>query len=392
MGVQQGETSRTPSVAYREGKKEAIERVLEQIEEQAEKRVRDGFSEFNFTSGVLNCFFVTFVFFRFPQHFWLLYILEALFLLPLKFKFLMETKPLNQAFYLLDFCWIMNFAGVVGFILLFLAGLAGGYVSDETRKQLFLGAYGTALGPLGGATAALPFVSLLFHHRDTMTGFFIHFYPPLLFYIMRWEGKVVSEAWPNVFSLDYEVDFWPNGSFTNCVFGNTIIFYLMWIIPYLFWQLFIGLDLPRTQRRKKLSDGTPAPTVYDTVFHSTMRSYLCVSLGKTLWNRSKEESIEQVKTNDFEMRDFFAYMAVHIICSVLSIVLLAYPCYLSKYVHGTFLWVLLAMCTYRGSQKYTYYSTKMYSRIIRKHFVDDMNTDAQELMRELSRSLIEAQN
>lgn len=76
--------SRSPSVAYREGTKEAIERVLETIEEQAEKRIKDGFSELNFTLGVLNCFFIEFVFTVYPQHLWVVYLIEGLYLFPYK--------------------------------------------------------------------------------------------------------------------------------------------------------------------------------------------------------------------------------------------------------------------------------------------------------------------
>ena len=370
------EFTRTPSVAYREGTTEAIERVLEEVERQGEKRIRDGFSEFNFTVGILNCFFCLFVFNVFPQHFWLLYVIEGMYLFPAKIHYLMQAKPLNQLYYFLDYCWVMNAAGLLGLVLCF---MGKSFISDSFRKHLYLGAYGTAIGPLTCATAVLPFVSLLFHHRDTMTGFFIHFFPPLLFYVFRWQRDIIKEAWPNTFDLDYDVVFWPgtNGaSFTETVFGNGILFYLAWFIPYFLWQLFIGLDLPRLQRRKTLADGiTPAPTEYDTVFHSNMRGYLCVYCGKMFWNRPKDVSLEQIKTNDFEMRDFLVYMATHFSGCILSFILFGYPCYVSKYMHGIILWILFAICAYRGAKRYTYYSTKMYSKIIRKQFAREINPE-----------------
>ena len=367
--------TKNPSTFFRQGEKEAIERVLETVEEQAEKRVRDGFSEINFTMGVLNCFFIEFMFTVYPEHLWLVYLIEALYLFPLKVYTLFNTEPLNTVYYLFDYCWVMNGLGVLGFIILF-AGKTN--ISDELREQLFLAGYGTAVGPLLGATLLLPFVSLIFHNLEFMTSVFIHFYPPLLFYILKWMPNEVKAAWPEAFGLDYEVQFWPNGSFTGNVFGNTIIVYLVWYVPYVLWQLFIGLDLPRKHRHKKLKDGTPAPTVYDTVFHSNMRAGLCVKMGEYLWDRPKEISLEQCKTNDFEMRDFYVYMGIHFLCAVNSIVVLGYPCFLSKYIHALFLWVLLALCTYRGSKRYTYYSTKMYGKIIRKHFAEVINTTPRE--------------
>jgi hypothetical protein len=375
---------RTPSVAYREGTREAIEKVLEKVDEQALKRVRDGFSELNFTIGVLNCFFILAMFNVYPQHLWIVYIVEALFLIPAKFHTLIEAKPLCNIFYYFDLCWFMNISGAILLVLLF---LGKGQIPEEFRKELFLGTYGMACGPLLGATAALPFVSLVFHNVETMTGLFIHFYPPLLFYTFRWKAGEILEAWPNAFALDYEIVFWPQGSFTGCVFGNTIIAYFVWFVPYLIWQLYYGLDLPRSERKTKLADGSPAPAVYDTVFHSTMRNGLCVAGGKLLWKRPEEVSMEQVKTNNFEMRDFIVYMGVHMVAVLLSTVCLAYPCYLSKYAHAAFLWMLAILCTYRGSLRYTYYSTKMYSKIIRKQFADKLDNRSESSSLDESSSL-----
>mmetsp|Transcript_17281 Transcript_17281/g.19992 ORF Transcript_17281/g.19992 Transcript_17281/m.19992 type:complete len:431 (+) Transcript_17281:34-1326(+) len=362
--------TRTPSVAYRQGTKEAIQKVLEEVELQAANRVKDGFSEVNFTLGVLNCFFVLFMFNVYPENFWIVYIFEALFLFPAKFRFMIRAKPLNQAFYYLDFCWCMNFLCVIGLLALF---AAKDQIPDEVRKHLFLAGYGAACGPLLTATISLPFVSLVFHHLESITSVFIHFYPPLMFYILRWNADEVKETWPGSFNLDYEVVFWPSkDGFMGTVYGNTFILYMLWYVPYLLWQLFIGLDLPRAARRKKLKDGTPAPAVYDTVFHANMRNGLCLDIGKKIWKRPKELSMEQIKTNHFEIRDFALYMSWHFIAANLSMIMLAYPCYLSKYVHAFLLWFMAVICTYRGAIRYTYYSTKMYGRIIRKQFENEI--------------------
>jgi hypothetical protein len=66
------------------------------------------------------------------------------------------------------------------------------------------------------------------------------------------------------------------------------------------------------------------------------------------------------------------YLVVHFLLAMTSVVVLAYPCYLSKYAHGTFLIILLIACTWRGAKRYTYYSTAMYSRIIRSKFNDQL--------------------
>jgi hypothetical protein len=53
---------------------------------------------------------------------------------------------------------------------------------------------------------------------------------------------------------------------------------------------------------------------------------------------------------------------------VLTEVKSQYPCYLSKDAHGSFLVVLLIICTYRRLKRYTYYCTAIYARIVRSKF------------------------
>ena len=109
---------RTTSQAFRQGSRNAIQQVLEEVEKQGKQRVEAGFSQINFTLGVLNCFLITYVFAAFPQHLWLVYLVEGFFFFPLKAKFLWEAKPLKQIYYLLDYCWIMNIGGLFTLIAL----------------------------------------------------------------------------------------------------------------------------------------------------------------------------------------------------------------------------------------------------------------------------------
>ncbi len=211
-----------------------------------------------------------------------------------------------------------------------------------------------------------------------MTSVFIHLFPSLLFYTLRWKADEVKEAWTYVFHLDHDtMQFWPTTTttsfkFTGTVFGNTIILYLAWFVPYCLWIYFIGIDLPRKNRRKKLANGNPAPAIYDTVFHSNMRQGLCIKAGAIFWKRPVEESKKQVACNDFELRDLGVYMSLHFIASLSSMIFVAYPSFMYRYAHGGYLVIILFMCTWRGAQRYTYYSTKMYSSIIRRQFADDL--------------------
>jgi hypothetical protein len=94
----------TPSVAFRKGEQETILKVLEEVDRTAAKRMREGFNEFNFAVGVLNSFFIAFVFGRLPQHLWLVYFVESLMLLPTKFRYMWRAKPLNEALCKFSIC------------------------------------------------------------------------------------------------------------------------------------------------------------------------------------------------------------------------------------------------------------------------------------------------
>jgi len=379
--------SRTPSIVFRQREAAVLRRVLEEVDKTAAKQMRQGFNEHNFTIGVLNSFLLGYIFGAFPQHFWLVYFVETIPLIVTKFHNMWHAKPLREVFYYLDLCWFLNFTGILclfSFLLHYFTDMA---LPDYIRKDIFLAAVGAACGPLTGATALLPFVAFLFHDIKTTTGLFIHILPPFLMYTILWHGNEIHEAWPNVFALDYldDVKFFPDsgpfffpGMGLGTIAGNSIALYFMWFVPYFIWMVTIGMDLPRTKRHKKLQDGTPAPPRFDTVFHSTVRGGLCILIGSMFWGRPKWVSLEQMKANDFEMRDFFVYMVAHAIASVLSIYCLAWPCYNNETVHILVLGGLTCICVYRGAKRYTYYSTHMYGALIRKNFEDIMIEDAKQ--------------
>ena len=129
-------------------------------------------------------------------------------------------------------------------------------------------------------------------------------------------------------------------------------------------MLLIGIDLPR----KLNSDGTLANPKYDTVFHSTMRQGVCIAIGKTFRGRSKKESLKQMEDNDFDLMDFFIYMTFHMIAVVASFYLIGYPCFESQNFHLFMIVLVTALAVRRGAKRYTYYSTKMYSRTLRRQF------------------------
>ena len=334
------------------------------------------FQEFNFACGVLNSIVVTYVFAAYPQHFWLLYLIEGLYLLPRNLYFRVHAKPLNRMFSYLDYCWMMNTIALLSLICLVLHSAPIHVpVSDAARKELFVFMLGTACGPLMGAAIVLPFVALLFHNLDTMTGLFIHIFPPMVAYTLRWYPERVHEAWPNTFKLDYfsEVHYYLGESTIDTVAGSAIAGYVAWLILYTAWMLLIGLELPRKDRTDE--NGILIAPKYDTCFAVTMRGGGCLVIGKK-WGRLKDESLRQMYTNHFEAKDLLVYMAIHAAMSLFAILVLGFLCYSSQVIHGSFLILLAVICAFRGAKRYTYYTTAMYSRMLRKISTSASSSDS----------------
>lgn len=223
-------------ITFRQAESETIEKVLAVIDRSAGKRISEGFSDFNFTAGVLNCFLVCVTFCRFPQHFWLLYMIESLYLIPKGFLFNLRAKPLNQVLYYLDYCWVMNILAI--FLLLSITSLT--LFSRETRRQILMTAIGTSTGTLTGACLILPFVAIVFHDLRTMTGVLIHLLPTMMTYTFLWHRREILAAWPQVFPYEYDISempFFPNanksllilpGTGLGSIAGNAVALYSLW--------------------------------------------------------------------------------------------------------------------------------------------------------------------
>lgn len=362
-----------------------LQSALEEVDRIAAKRVADGLNEINFTIGVINTMLVVFVLGVYPHHFWLLYLMEGVYLLPSRFISNTRTKPLNSALFFLDFCWVMNALALVILAVFVLESAIG---NESIHRQIFLAAVGIACGPLLGAAAVLPFCCLMFHDTNTLAGFYIHMFPPCVMYTFVWHATEIKEAWPSIFFLDYldEIQFFPSSGddwplALGYICGNAVVLYAAWWVFYLGFMLVIGMNLPRYDRKK--IDGTLVRPKYDTCFHNFERPGLAVMMGSVLWKRPRETSLEQMKNNHYEIRDLLAYMSAHAVAALSSVFVLGYPCYHSQKIHASFLFLVAIITTWRGAQRYTYYTTVMYGKAIRKQFAHLIEEEKQKSKRNL---------
>jgi hypothetical protein len=153
--------------AYHDGQKESFLSVLDEIDKiQQSTKTEKGFQEWKFTFGLMNCLSIAFCFGKYPEHFWILYAIETIFWMSYKFHGMYFAKPLCEALYYLDFCWVMNTLGVtiiVGMIVLDATNTGTEIISLEWRKMFFIASFGVFCGPVFMAAMTLPFVAFLFH-------------------------------------------------------------------------------------------------------------------------------------------------------------------------------------------------------------------------------------
>ena len=71
--------------------------VFAEIDAIAQKKVSEGMNKRNFSLGVLDTIGLTYLYGHYPQHFWLVFMLQSAIMIPLKFRMMWKAKPLNQA-------------------------------------------------------------------------------------------------------------------------------------------------------------------------------------------------------------------------------------------------------------------------------------------------------
>ncbi|KAL3907049.1 MAG: hypothetical protein SGILL_009030 [Bacillariaceae sp.] len=367
-------------VAYHEGVDETFVKVMQEVERIQQHEASKGMSNHNFTFGLLNCLLIAYVFGAHPEHFWILYIVETLTWVSWKFRKSLQADPCEILYYL-DYCWVMNFSGVLLLLTFIVLGnervdAHATILPTEIRKQLFLSAFGTFCGPVFLASMALPFVAFLFHDVNTMANLIIHLMPSMAMYTLRWNAKVLHDTYPTFFNLQYlhdteaeELYYW-NGFGNPSVARNGLAVYFCWWIPYTLWMLLGGgLQIPRTSKADNPTPSTKRRK-YDTVFHSLWRGGPCELVGKLLWNRPKKISQEQSQRNDFEVRDLLVYMVGHAVaCVSLGVGVVAGTSYLGgQRGHSLMLIFSTVLCAERGAQRYSYYVTAMYGQKLQKAY------------------------
>jgi len=141
-----------------------------------------------------------------PQWLWLLY----LFLLfPLMIHRFLTYHKMNHHYFMLDFCYYMQLWTL---IVLF------AFPKDISLFKVY---FGLCNGPLLTAVVAWR-NKLVFHDLDKITSLFIHVFPGLLTYTIRWHTDLYIN------NIEDDLKIWP------FEIGYMILFYILWQALYVF--------------------------------------------------------------------------------------------------------------------------------------------------------------
>ena len=131
-----------------------------------------------------------------PEHFWLIHMIEAFVLFPLRWKSSSSMKP-SEVFTFCDYCWVVNFAGAITMLLCIVDDNEhlGGFnmLTAEIRRTLFVGYFAVSCGPLMLAVLGLG-NAMVFHDIANLSSLFIHIFPPLTMSVMRFQSHHVEEG------------------------------------------------------------------------------------------------------------------------------------------------------------------------------------------------------
>ncbi|GMI29714.1 hypothetical protein TeGR_g13022, partial [Tetraparma gracilis] len=289
----------------------ALSDALDAVKNKVAHFEAEGLRKTNFTLGVCNLALTAFVVGKWPEHYWVLYLFKAIFMVVYKLFFVWYPEKLHYFF--LDFCWITN----GGFFVMFLLILVN-VCSPSVTQTFFLIFFAVANGPLAWSVIALG-NKLVFHNFEWTSTLFIHFSPALASWGIHWnKAAVLASVWGDRFETLGDES-------AASVFTTGYVYYLCWWVLFTAWMLTRGLRYPEQG--------------YDTVFNA-------------LKNAHNFDDIKPFKGRGLRTQ-IVIYMALHLVgCTVAFAWSMA--CWSNIWVHTAFLALAFLKATVEGSSWYLY--------------------------------------
>ena len=315
-----------------------------------------------FDAGVLNLVFASWLFGAYPEHYWVLYLLEF----PvLTLTIALKWRESNRLLYMVEFCWVINAAGWLYLVLELLPFLgAGGGVhalAAPVRLGLAHALFATANGPLALSVFALS-NALVFHDVDRWGSIVIHFGPALVSWSLTWKSAAVQAAWPGAFGAlatqaaacathragAARAACEQENAAATAAANAPLALYFGWWLVYAVWLLIFGCTLPE-RRGCRSSFGDMRP--------------LCAKLLKPFGvGRAAVRAHAAL------------YLAIH--STLVSAALSLLPSLLRRSwaLHGAFLVLLLLFVVRQGGGYYRHAFGEKLVRAVGKELTKEANT------------------
>ena len=309
-----------------------------------------------FTFGVLNIAFTQYFLFNQTEHFWIWYAAMMPFLMLVR---RWNFKKLGWQYFMLDFCYFTLWST---FIMLFLVRQNAMYF-----KVIFM----YANGPLTFAII-LWRNSFVFHDYEKMTSVYLHLYPCLLTYALRWPERTSSE-----YAFTQQPLNWGD-------FGAACVGYIVW--QTLYYVKTEVIDKEKLDGNPKLV--TSLRWLSADKKNSMGRAVLKLCRSIYLFGPTEEYDSTTVKTKLVFMSSQFIYTVITFTPTVFL--------YSSQSLHLCYIIFIFTMAVYYGASYYIEIFSARYQKQFdnSQHVQQVAQTAAQAAynMAQLNRSLASGDN
>lgn len=326
---------------------ETLKDALGEIVHDADHMKEKGLSTFTFFLGTMNLIFSSFLIGAYPEHFWLVYSTQGLFLISIRVHDAIQKKII---FYFFDFCWVANFVMVAsGLLMLYeviqeqMPWLPSNTMYPRDPQFAFM-LFVAACGPLACANVALG-NALIFHDLLNYSATFIHLWPVCMMVTLRWNIRDVVAAWPGHFE-SFLIESQPT---TIELVSPALKFYFTWWVTFTTWMAVHG----RFQ--------SPETTGYDTVYLNLLRG--APSVMKNILGIRSDSDFDK-------LFPLLKYMLIHA-CTVIVAFFVAVLPFRSFYAHVCWVLILISSSIWHASERYFYYLVVKPKKLLEKKIKHD---------------------
>lgn len=256
--------------------------------------------------GIAYSFVICYMLGKYPQHFWLVYFASFGVLAPLNF---VALRKRNQQGAFKEFCWYANIIGnlaVVVAIMYLRLRDQGEYDEENASTMLPKLMFTLAWAPATGVLAIMALVNgnqLSFNHLPTIAETFIHLFPTLVMYTMRWESEKLIATHPWFFDFQYL------SSITNLdIFAATVCLYAPWWFLYMSWAMTCGIwsspDKTFFHQQMRMVRSLPFRALYSQQEHPVRLDVFLYMLGHAVWVLA----LSSVAMLAFHIKDFHVFL------------------------------------------------------------------------------------